>query len=223
MKNTIPFLLILFAFCACVQNSRETYSGKDTTGLNITQKENTASEKESLKRESSELPDRLVLPGKSVGKTTLGMSAEKIPELLGKADESDAAMGKAWLTWYGKKRDEHNNRTELNIYTTYKDSSMQGKTVQQIRITSSFFETPGGHRVYNSSEEMKKEFPEMKLVAGYKDDGREIQLFDDEQNGIGFEFVLAGKEQICTGIIIHYPGTELTNTYIFLHPQMKVY
>jgi hypothetical protein len=47
------------------------------------------------------------------------MDATNLETEFGKPDMSDAAMGKAWLTWYGKK-DEHNNKTELNIYTHIK-------------------------------------------------------------------------------------------------------
>src|SRR5690606_26660899 len=120
--------------------------------------------------------------------------------------------------WHGK-RDEHNNKTELNIYTTYKDSNMAEKTVQQIRVTSAQFETESGLGVYHDFREIKNYFPELQPAARYKNDGREIEIFDDRKNGIAFEFVTAGGQTICTGVIVHRKNEPVTQTYIYLHPD----
>jgi hypothetical protein len=166
--------------------------------------------------------DRLIVPGESIGKTPLGMDAQNIETVLGKPDRSDAAMGKAWLTWYGKGRDEHNNKTELDIYTTYRDNSMREKTVQQIRVTSSFFKTSGGVGVYNSLDEIKRFFPALKQVARYKDDGRTIRIYDDVGKGISFDIAEAGKQLICVGVTVHLKGKPVAQTYIYLHPGTEL-
>jgi hypothetical protein len=164
----------------------------------------------------------LIVPGVSIGKISLGTDASHLQDLLGKPDMSDAAMGKAWLTWNGK-RDEHNNATELDIFTTYKDNSMREKTVHQVRTTSAAFATQNGSKVYASFEKIQSEFPGIRKTAGYKDDSRQIQIYDDRENGISFEFAEAGRELICTGIIIHEKGKSVLDIYRTKHPEMKIY
>ena len=170
---------------------------------------------------SEEPANKVIVPGKSIGNIEIGMDDSGL-EAFGKPDMSDAAMGKAWLTWYGKKPDEHNNKTQLNVYTAYKDTSMRAKTVQQIRTTSSFFETAGGLHVYASLNDIKQQYPTLKKAAAYTDDGRKIDVYDAQQQGIAFEIVNANQQQICTGIIIHKSGVKVTQVYISLHPDMKV-
>jgi len=162
-----------------------------------------------------------LIAGESVGNISLGTDASTLQSILGKPDMSDAAMGKAWISWYGKKRDEHNNKTELNIYTAYKDTSMREQTVQQIRTTSSFFVTADSIHVYSSLDDIKNKYA-VKKAAQYKSsDGRTITLYDDKKNGIAFEIADAGSQHICTGIIIHSKNESVNNIYIMLHPDMK--
>ena len=162
-----------------------------------------------------------LIAGKSVGNISLGTDASTLQSILGKPDMSDAAMGKAWISWYGKKRDEHNNKTELNIYTAYKDTSMREQTVQQIRTTSSFFVTADSIHVYSSLDDIKNKYA-VKKAAQYKSsDGRTITVFDDKKEGIAFEIADAGSQHICTGIIIHSKDKSVNDIYIMLHPDMK--
>jgi hypothetical protein len=163
-----------------------------------------------------------IIPGKSIGLTTLGDDAEKLEKSLGKPDLSDAAMGKAWLTWNGKK-DEHNNVTQLNIFTAYSNNEMKEKTVQQIRTTSSYFLTADSLHVYSSLNNILKKFPGVKKSAEYKDDGRTISIYDEKEKGIAFEIAAANGQQTCTGIIIHKKGESTIDIYRTLHPDMKVY
>lgn len=212
------FLIICICFISCQQNNKGTTKETDTTNkiaTTATTITDTAAEKE-----KSIAADRLIVPGESIGKTHLGMDAALLQDLLGKPDMSDAAMGKAWLTWRGK-RDEHNNVPQLNIYTTYKDSTMREKTVQQIRSTSSYFSTQNKIHVYSSLKEITQLFPDIKKAAQYNDDGRNVVIYDEQQQGIAFEIASANEQQICTGIIVHKKGENVTAVYMFLHPDMQ--
>jgi len=236
MTRFILFSLLLSCCISCRQDGGNTQKTTTTDTVFVQQPQNTAgghtdtivlktpetqaSEPSSGNGEVSS--DRLIVPGESIGKTPLGMDAQRIEGLLGKPDMSDAAMGKAWLTWYGTSRDEHNNKTELDIYTTYKDNSMRQKTVQQIRVTSSYFKTEDGVGVYNSLEEIKKFFPGLKQVARYKDNGRVIRIYDDVSKGISFDVAEAGKQLICTAVVVHFMGKPVTQTYIYLHPGTEL-
>jgi len=164
--------------------------------------------------------EQLIVPGQSVGKTPLGLDASLLAQRLGRPDFSDAAMGKAWLTWYGQ-RDEHNNRTELNIYTTYKDSTMQTKVVRQIRTTSSYFKTKEKMGVYRSLDELQKFFPDLKAVGYYKDGNRIITIYDAARSGIAFEVGEANGQEICTGVIVHPKGKEVLDVYLYFRPEVE--
>ena len=214
------FSFLCLCFLACGQNREQAKTNihTDTTG---TTHKNGYEDSRVQKAEQMEA-EWLIVPGESIGKIKLGMDAAGLEKILSKPYVSNAAMGKAWLTWKGK-RDEHNNATELNVYTTYKDSTMQEKTVQQVRTTSSSFFTADSLHVYASLEEISAKFPGLKKRAHYSEDGRSIVIYDDEKKGIAFEIAEANEQQICTGIIVHPKGKDVTEIYISLHPGMKLY
>lgn len=161
-----------------------------------------------------EIIDRqqLIIQGKSIGLTQLAQNAETLSS-LGKPDFSDAAMGKAWATWYSK----DGQKKELNIYTTYKDSEMKEKVIRQIRITSPEFKTSEGIAIGKLLTDIQKSYPEIKLVGKYNADGKSIQLYDAMDSGIAFEI----ENDSCIGIIIHETGKKVTEEYITLHPDME--
>jgi hypothetical protein len=160
---------------------------------------------------SSTPADKLIVAGKQIGNIVLGLPADSLQPMLGKPDRSDAAMGKAWLSWYGKNRDEHNNRISLDIYTAYADSTMEKRTVQQARSTSTEFATARGIKVYNDLATIKQQYPNMEFAGRYKElnNDRVFSLYDDRAGGIAFEIVEANQQQICIGILVHYPGKKV--------------
>lgn len=94
---------------------------------------------------------------------------------------------------------------------------MRERTVQQIRVTSSFFKTQEGLSVYADLKEIKQSFPALKQAATYRaKDGRTVTLHDDTKAGIAFETVDAAGQQICIGIVVHEPGRKVLETYISL-------
>ena len=228
--NKLVFALIVFFFYACNNApstndntvSQDTVTTQDTTAVQpdsaVTNDDDNYNDVVNDAENPESVP--LIVSGESVGKITLGTDASTLQNILDKPDISDAAMGKAWSTWYGKKRDEHNNKTELNIYTTYKDSSMRQQTVQQIRTTSSFFTTADSIHVYSSLDDIKNKYA-VKKSAQYNSDGRTINIYDDKKQGIAFEIADADSQHICTGIIIHAKNKSVNDVYIMLHPDMK--
>lgn len=222
--------LVVISIClslcavACSSRQNEHVANSDTVYIKNEQLQPAISDNNTTvpdKEEATAQQQNLIIPGQKIGSTALGITADSLARLLGQPDKSDAAMGKAWLTWLGKS-DEHNNATRLDIYITYPDSTMRYKTVQQIHATSSWFHTAGGLHVYSAMADIRKSYPGLKKAARYKSDGRTITLYDDKEQGIAFEAVPANNEDICTGIIIHKPGIAVTNTYIFLYPDAKL-
>lgn len=232
MKYSILICVFLIMINACnsnhnstntsdsvaIANDSEVSAATDSTELDSIQ-DNNDSAIDSRLQEIGGNP--LIVPGESIGKISLGMDASNLQIILGKPNMSDAAMGKAWSTWYGKNRDEHNNKTELDVYTAYKDASMRQQTVQQIRTTSSFFKTENGVHVYSSLDDIKKAYPFIKRASKYKQNGVNITIFDDRNNGIAFETAPVELQSICIGIIIHQKQKSVNDVYITLHPDMK--
>lgn len=155
-----------------------------------------------------------IIPGERIGLTKLEENVETLSK-LGKPDFSDAAMGKSWATWISK--DDEKN--ELNIYSTYKDSEMKEKVVRQIRITSSKFQTSDGIATGKSLQDIQKAFPDIKLVAKYTDENTKnlVEIYDSEADGIAFEFT----QNKCIAIIVHTKGKKVIEEYITLHPDME--
>lgn len=157
----------------------------------------------------------LIVPGERLGHITLGLNADSVEPLLGMPDASDAAMGKAWLTWKGK---ENNTKpSQLQIYTTYKDTSMSVKTVQQIRTTSPYFKTRTGLHVGSNLALLKATYPDLKKTGDYTEDGVRYELYDAVAAGIAFEM----KAGVCEGVLVHPKGQRADDIYIMLHPDMK--
>jgi len=219
---------IIILLAACNNNSSNTSSNNDiptaTTDTIVkhdTVVVNNDDNIETPNNTSQAESEPLIIAGESVGKISLGADASTLQSVLGKPDMSDAAMGKAWSTWYGKKRDEHNNKTELDIYTAYKDTSMREQTVQQIRTTSSFFTTADSIHVYSSLNDIKNKYSVKKSAHYNSSDGRAINIYDDKKKGIAFEIATANEQNICIGIIVHPKNKSVNDIYIMLHPDMK--
>lgn len=205
----LPLVLLLLTSC------RPGLDRPQTTPVAVADSERT-----SAAPQASISTDQLLIPGERVGKTPLGLPADSLTALLGKPDLSDAAMGKAWLTWKGK-RDEHNNRTELNIYITYRDSTMREKVVRQIRTTSSFFKTKDQLGVYSSLKDIQAHFPHLKPAGRYKEGSRIITIYDVQAAGISFEVASANGQQICTGVIVHPKGQAVLDVYMYFRPEVE--
>jgi len=157
--------------------------------------------------------DRIITPGTSIGNTFLEEIPDTLRAILGKPDVADAAMGKVWLTWFGKKRDEHNNRTQVDVFLTYRDSSMSAKVVRQIRTTSSWFRLEDSLHVYSDFSSIRSAFPDLRYTGKYSSGGRELKIYDDLAKGVAFETVTAAGQTLCTAILVHVPGTPLNSVF----------
>ncbi len=160
----------------------------------------------------------LIEPGVRIGHIELNSDAEKLDSLLGKPDFSDAAMGKAWVSWYGKNTDG-GKQQELNVYTTYENNELMKKVVRLVRVTSSQFQTSHGLRTGDSFEKIQKAFPDIVHLGDYNASTPEpVLMYDEVQSGIAFEF----QNDTCIAITIHPKGRKVTDDYITLHPDMKL-
>lgn len=160
----------------------------------------------------------LIVPGKSLGNIQLGQDMQAVASILGEPDAGDAAMGKAWGIWYDKDSSAR-GKTELSIYSSYKDSTMMAKDVKQIRTTSKRFKTEEGIYVGCSLSNFKAAYPDVELRAQYAgtSSGDTIKLYDSRAQGIGAEFT----NDSTRAITVHPSGTYTNETYFTFDSKLK--
>jgi hypothetical protein len=201
MKSTCQLLLSILIFCSCNSN------GSKDIVLNS----------DSLKYAPIE-EKRLIVPGKSIGRFSIGQNVVAVDSILGTPDSSDAAMGKAWNIWYGR-NSTSGKRNEIAIYSTYADSSMKWKAVKQIRVISGKFQTIEGLNNGNLLSSFEAKYPDFKKIATYFDAklSDTIYLYDSKENGIAVEFL----RDISRAITIHHKGEQVNESYYTLAKNLR--
>ena len=163
------------------------------------------------KKEKPMNVDLLIVPGSAIGKVKIGMNTQALVKTIGEPDLSDAAMGKAWLTWYNKKSPS----SELDVYTAYTDGNMTERTVQLIRASSENFRTTDSVGVGTSFGEIEKKFPGLRYVSHYRKDstGEIVSLYADQKEGVAFEFAAVENHKKCLSVIVFDTSRLLLSVY----------
>lgn len=153
----------------------------------------------------------LVAPGRSLGNITLGAAPETLTT-LGPPATTDAAMQKAWATWYGKATT--GARTQLDVYTAVSGADMR-KTIQMVRATSPFFHTVGGIRPGSTLAAVRKSCGPFTLAGTYSSGPAKATryLYDNARAGIAFETDGTSATSHCTAVLVHLPGKAIKTSY----------
>ncbi|MCC9168358.1 hypothetical protein [Pontibacter harenae] len=162
----------------------------------------------------------LIVPGNRVGHVQLGIpSNDELKSMLGKADSSNAAMGKAlmfWLSTSGSGAQDY-----LTVYTTadFSGANEGQHIVEQVQVTSPKFRTEGQIGTGKAFAQIRQQFPRLQPLAYYTNSNKQqVYLYDDVQLGITFEITL--PDSTCNAITIHQKGEDVTETYLPLHPNI---
>jgi hypothetical protein len=156
-------------------------------------------------------PAELIVPGKSIGLTSIGERADSVAAKLGRPDEGDAAMGKAISTWFSKGNKTHS--TTIFFTTNFGDKD-EASRARQLRITSPYFKTAEGLSVGSDMDGISKIYPVLKKTGRYpspKDPAQMVVVMDDPDKGIAFEIDPSYK---CVGIVIHRREDKPFETYL---------
>lgn len=154
---------------------------------------------------ASTAPNATVVPGRSLGNITLGADAASLAA-LGPASTSDAAMQKAWATWYGARPAPTSPRTQLDVYTAPANNNVDHHTVQVVRATSPWFHVANGLRVGTSLRAIRAAYGALPLVATYRLTTGTRYLYDDARHGIAFELDGQAGSSRCRALLVHAPG-----------------
>lgn len=149
--------------------------------------------------------DWLVVPGRSLGHIQLGAAAASLAA-LGKAGYGDAAMQKAWTTWYGSPSGLGASRSQLDVYTAPWHNDVDHHAVQVVRATSPWFHLAGGLRAGSALGAVRASYGALPLAATYRVAGSSRYLYDDVAHGIAFETDGTADTACCQALIVHVPG-----------------
>nr|WP_067059305.1 hypothetical protein [Mucilaginibacter sp. L294] len=157
---------------------------------------------------------QLVVPGVSIGQTTINESGENVHKRLGTPDAGDAAMGKSISIWYAN-HDTTGYVTQMYFSRGQGDDEV--KRVKQIRVTSPVFKI---NSKLHTGVPLKSVWPlyHLKKVATFTDNGSKRSLYDDIKGGIAFD---VDDKDIITGITVHEPGREAASTYLPFFSSLK--
>jgi hypothetical protein len=128
--------------------------------------------------------EKLIVPGKNIGKTHLGANGLAYLKDLPKPDASDPGMSQNRLIWISGKAPEVNTLFIHTVANGVIDAKpAEGMTIDEIRITSTAFHTPEGIKCGSTLAEIRKVFPDLKPVEDSA--GTVLQ---DAAHGAAFEF-----------------------------------
>ncbi len=164
-----------------------------------------------------------ITPGKSVGYTEIGETADSLSRKIGKPDAGDAAMGKAWAVYYSRNASNmvRDSGRFLAIYLERdRPDEAVGMRVKQIRVNTASFRANNDIKVGSPLKKIKEIYPGMTRAGIYVDTITHTRyyLYDAVRNGIGFE--VNTNTNTCTAITVHAPAEKITGTYLAM-PGME--
>lgn len=210
MKRIFTILCLLF-LCSQISYSKyNEYSHKEeksiaTSFYKVANSEAQQDHPDTIKVSAS----RLIMPGKSIGRTAINQKMKVVLKKLGKPAVSDASMGGHMMCiWYSKPKisgkDTIINETDIYFYTKNFGEANAVALVDHIRVTSSYFRTTENIGVGTSLDKIQNKFPGAVLQSSESDakTGKIIDTYYDEKKGIAFDLI-DGK---CVAVTVYMIG-----------------
>lgn len=161
-------------------------------------------------------PAQLVVPGRSLGNLRLGADVA-IMAAYGPADYGDAAMQKAWATWFGTGHPP----AQLDVYSTMIPGQDTHKSVQVVRATSTYFRLANGLRNGSTLHQIQACYGQLPLASSYRLKAGQRYLYDDVKRGIAFEVDGTTSTSHCRALVVHLPGQAAAKTYLAMPTYLK--
>ena len=151
-------------------------------------------------------PAKLIVPGKRIGDICINEDADSVVAKLGRPDSSDAAMGASTMVWLDK-TGKNTHQTSVYAHRNMGAANEKINYIKEIRETSPSFKTAdyGG-----AGSEIKDVLKLYKLKKHPASGNKKLWLYDNYQEGIGFEVDSTGK---CLAVYIHAPN-DSSATYL---------
>jgi hypothetical protein len=155
------------------------------------------------------VPDKMIVPGKSIGEIYINENADSLIKKLGKPDSSDTAMGASFMMWY----DKHGKKLhQISIYAhrNMGDKDEAISNIKEICVTAPRFKTADYAGAGSALKDVIKLYKLKKHIAS---GDKKLWLYDNYETGIGFEVDSTGK---CLAVYVHAPG-DSSATYLNIH------
>jgi hypothetical protein len=156
------------------------------------------------------------VPGRSLGNLKLGADVATLAP-YGPADYSDAAMQKAWATWYGT----GHPAAQLDVYSTMIPGQDTHKSVQVVRATSPYFRLANGLRNGSTLHQIQECYGQLPLASSYQLKAGTRYLYDDVKRGIAFELDGKTSTSVCRALVVHLPGQSVNKIYLAMPIYLK--
>jgi hypothetical protein len=161
-------------------------------------------------------PAQLVVPGRSLGSLKIGADVATLAT-YGPADYSDAAMQKAWATWYGT----GHPAAQLDVYSTMVPGQDTHKSVQVVRATSTYFRLANGLRNGSTLHQIQECYGRLPLASSYQLKAGPRYLYDNVPLGIAFELDGQRSTSVCRALVVHRPGEPVSKIYLAMPVYLK--
>ncbi|TWR29977.1 hypothetical protein FPZ43_09015 [Mucilaginibacter pallidiroseus] len=173
------------------------------------------------KTDTSEMPGdakiplaQLIVPGSSLGQSTINESSENIYKRLGKPDAGDAAMGKSTAIWYA---DHDTTKYATQMYFSRDMGNDDAARLKHVRVTSPAFKINNSLYVGQPLKPAMEKYNLVK-VGTFGHRGNVYTLYDDKKAGVAFDVDGAGN---ISGITVHEPGRDVKATYLPFFNNLK--
>lgn len=207
MKTNI--IIALFLLAACQSKPSGTVSDADSTVAVPAAPAPTAVP---VPSQEPVAPDNayLIVPGKAIGNTRIDENIDDVIRLLGKPDDSDAAMQKSVSFYYKGAY----STAILSARDTEGDHP--AAKVKQIRVTSPAFKTEDSLHVGSTLDELQAKY-QLKKATTYKGEGGECTVWD-AGHGIAFE---TNPAKSVIAVIVYAPEEPYKGAYLNIRPTRK--
>jgi hypothetical protein len=151
--------------------------------------------------------DRLIVPGRGVGKLRLGPDGVANLQRLRRSDFGDVGMSQTRQVWVSKSK----RHDTLYLHTVSNGAldvhPIRGVTIDRVRVSSPWFHTRGGLSVGSTLAQARRRYPDLRREPQRDVTGATV-LYDVPRKGIAFEFRQAAPTAHCIGITVYTPGNK---------------
>lgn len=219
LMRSLFIALPLLALAACQSQSSDTTTAKvaPLPPVAVDAASPPATAGQAPAAADSAAPAFWVEPGRSLARLRLGAEASTALAPLGKPSFADAAMQKAWGTWYGR----DSARTQLDVYTAPQNNDVDHHTVQLVRTTSREFRLPNSLGVGSPLSEIQAAYGRLPLATTYQLKAGPRYLYDDVKRGVAFETDGQAADSHCRAVIVHLPGQAVMTAALPMPEYLK--
>lgn len=160
----------------------------------------------------------VIIPGKAIGSITIGSNPGELMKIIGRPQNSDAAMCKSLSGW----RYDKVSPKEFDIAAECDPHHQMQPRIKWIRTTDSAFRTASGLGVGSTLQEIQAVFSKVAESSSYVDSNHiQMQIWNSPLKHIAFEVTAAKAAQICKAVVVYKATGNNAELYLPFYEYMK--